>query len=521
MAGKCKEMNKIKQALRLHLDGESNRSIGRKLDLYKGTVNKYITLAESCGLPIPVLLSMEEPEIERVLTGGNPAYSDSRFQDLKERLPYIATELERKHMTMFLLWREYRTNNPDGYGYTQFCYHVNQYTEAQKPSFVLSPDREGGQYLFVDFAGDTMSYVDLETGEEVKCQIFVASLPASDYGFAMAVKSQTVDDFLYALECCLRHIGGVPKIIVTDNLKASVVKADRYEPEINRSMEDFAEHFGCVTIPARSGKPKDKALVENHVKLTYQNVYAPLRNRQFFSIDELNAAIAEQMILHNQRRMQRLPFTREERFISIDKPALKPLRAERFEIKYRCELLVNQNSFIYMGRTKNYYSVPYQFIGQKVKVIYTRTLVNIYSQQGKRVATHLRSYIVGEYVRNDAHLPSYYNDYVQLSPAKYIWRAERISAQFAAVIRGVFEQNTAVPPETFYKSCDGLFNLQKTTEPQLFDRACRAALERNRCNYGFIRNLIESKCAGLPAEDEEPTLFPADHDNIRGREYFQ
>lgn len=366
MAGKCKEMNKIKQALRLHLDGESNRSIGRKLDLYKGTVNKYITLAESCGLPIPVLLSMEEPEIERVLTGGNPAYSDSRFQDLKERLPYIASELERKHMTMFLLWREYRTNNPDGYGYTQFCYHVNQYTEAQKPSFVLSPDREGGQYLFVDFAGDTMSYVDLDTGEEVKCQIFVASLPASDYGFAMAVKSQTVDDFLYALECCLRHIGGVPKIIVTDNLKASVVKADRYEPEINRSMEDFAEHFGCVTIPARSGKPKDKALVENHVKLTYQNVYAPLRNRQFFSIDELNAAIAEQMILHNQRRMQRLPFTREERFISIDKPALKPLRAERFEIKYRCELLVNQNSFIYMGRTKNYYSVPYQFIGQKV-----------------------------------------------------------------------------------------------------------------------------------------------------------
>ena len=329
MAGKCKEMNKIKQALRLHLDGESNRSIGRKLDLYKGTVNKYINMAESCGIPIPVLLAMEEPEIERVLTGGNPAYSDSRFQELKERLPYIASELERKHMTLFLLWREYRMSNPDGYGYTQFCYHVNQYTEAQKPSFVLSPDREGGQYLFVDFAGDTMSYVDLETGEEVKCQVFVASLPASDYGFAMAVRSQTVDDFLYAIECCLRHIGGVPKIIVTDNLKSAVVKADRYEPEINRSLEDFAEHFGCVTIPARSGKPKDKALVENHVKLTYQNVYAPLRNHQFFSIEELNAAIAEQMMLHNQRRMQRLPFTREERFISIDKPALKSVKKLR------------------------------------------------------------------------------------------------------------------------------------------------------------------------------------------------
>lgn len=139
MAGKCKEMNKIKQALRLHLDGESNRSIGRKLDLYKGTVNKYINMAESCGIPIPALLTMEEPEIERVLTGGNPAYSDNRFQELKERLPHIASELERKHVTMYLLWREYRMSNPDGYGYTQFCYHFNQYTEARKPSFVLSP----------------------------------------------------------------------------------------------------------------------------------------------------------------------------------------------------------------------------------------------------------------------------------------------------------------------------------------------------------------------------------------------
>lgn len=521
MAGKCKEMNKIKQALRLHLDGESNRSIGRRLGLYKGTVNKYITLAESCGMPIPDLLALDEPEVERVLTGGSPAYSDDRFQDLKERLPYIASELERKHMTMYLLWREYRMQMPEGYGYTQFCFHVNQYTEARKPSFVLAPDREGGQYLFVDYAGDTMSYTDLDTGEEVRCQIFVASLPASDYGFAMAVPSQTIDDFLHALECCLRHIGGVPKIIVTDNLKASVVKADRYEPEIGRSMEDFAEHFGCVTIPARSGRPKDKALVENHVKLTYHDVYAPLRDCQFFSIDELNRSIAEMMRHHNQRRMQRLPFTREERFISIDRPALKPLRAERFEVRYRCELLVNPNSFVYMGRHKVYYSVPYKLIGQRVSVVYTRTLVTIYSRQGEKVATHPRSYAIGEYVKVDSHLPSYYNDYVQLSPARYIARADRISPRFGDVIKGVFGQNPSAPPETFYKSCDGLFHLERTTEPGLFARACKAALDHGRCNYGFIKRLVESRCAGLPAEGDDPTLFPSDHENIRGREYFQ
>ena len=521
MAGKCKEMNKIKQALRLHLDGESNRSIGRKLDLYKGTVNKYISMAEASGIPIPQLLEKEETELERILTGGSPAYSDNRFEDLKERLPHIASELERKHVTMYLLWLEYRAEMPGGYGYTQFCFHVNQYTSAGKPSFVLSEDRQGGQYLFVDFAGDTMAYVNLETGEEMRCQVFVATLPASDYGFAMAVPSQKTDDFLYALECCLRHIGGVPKIIVTDNLKSAVIKADRYEPEINRSMEDFAEHFGCVTIPARPGKPKDKALVENHVKLIYHDVYATLRNRQFFSIDELNDAIAEQMRLHNQRRMQRLPFTREERFISIDKPALKPLRVERFEIKYRCELLVNHNSFIYMGRNKNYYSVPYRLIGQKVKVVYTRTLVNIYSHKGEKVASHNRSYKTGEYVREESHLPSYYNDYVNLSPAKYIDRACRISPLFGEVISGIFSKSPTVPPETYYKSCDGLFSLSRTTEPELFELALRTAVERRQYSYGFIRNLIESRCAGVSGVKGQPTLFPANHDNIRGKEYYQ
>ena len=227
------------------------------------------------------------------------------------------------------------------------------------------------------------------------------------------------------------------------------------------------------------------------------------------------------MKLHNQRRMQRLPFTREERFISIDKPALKPIRAERFEIKYRCELLVNHNSFIYMGRNKNYYSVPYRLIGQKVKIIYTRTLVNIYSQKGVKVASHPRSYKVGEYVRDERHLPSYYNDYVNLSPTRYIDRACRISPLFGDVISGIFAKSTSVPPETYYKSCDGLFSLSRTTEPALFNRALRTAVERGQYSYAFIRNLIESRCAGIPDSDAQMTLFPADHDNIRGKEYYQ
>ena len=215
MAGKCKEMNKIKQALRLHLDGESNRSIGRKLDLYKGTVNKYITLAESCGIPIPVLLSMEEPEIERVLTGGNPAYSDSRFQDLKERLPYIASELERKHMTMFLLWREYRTNNPE-WVWLHAVLLPCQSIYGGSETILRAVSRPRGGHICSWTSPGTRCLVDLDTGEEVKCQIFVVALPF-DYGFAMAVKSRRWTTS-YALECC-RDIGVFRRIIVTDNLK--------------------------------------------------------------------------------------------------------------------------------------------------------------------------------------------------------------------------------------------------------------------------------------------------------------
>lgn len=283
MAGKRTEMSKIKQILLLHKDGMSNRKIGERLGLYKETVNKYVNAAKSDSKSIEELVKMDEPELQHRFSAGNAAYSDKRFDALQEDLEYYVRELERRHVTMYLLWEEYRQKHPDGYGYTQFCYHLNQHKASADPEVSLpkSNFREGGNELFIDFAGDTMSYVDLDTGEEVKCQIFVACLPASDYGYAMAVPSQKVEDFLHALSSCLRHIGGVPRILVTDNLKSSVARPDRYMPELNVIMEDFANHYGCVTIPARSGHTKDKALVEDQVQIVYRRVYAPLRNKMF------------------------------------------------------------------------------------------------------------------------------------------------------------------------------------------------------------------------------------------------
>lgn len=524
MAGKSKEMSKIKQVIKLHMEGMPNRAIGRELGLYKGTVNKYVKLAEADPLKLEELVKLDDPVLEKRLCGGNPAYSDKRFDELQDLLPYIVEELEnceKTHVTRYLLWEEYKRDHPDGYEYTQFCYHCNQFVAAQKPSFVMKQDRPGGEYLYIDYAGDTMEYVDPETGEVIKCQVFIAVLPASDYPFIKAVRSQKIEDFIHGLECSLRAFGGVPKILVPDNLKAAVIKSDRYQPELNQIMEDFANHHGCVVIPARAAKPKDKSNAEGSVCRAYRRIYAPLRHQQFFSIEELNEAIFALTKQFVQKRMQQIPFTREERFIALEKPNLKPLRPEPFEIRMRTILKVQPNSHVYLGRDKAYYSVPYRLIGRDVKVEYTPTLVAIY-YEGEKVALHARCYTFGKYNTIESHLPSYYSDYVNLSPEKYIDRALAISETLANVMVNIFTKKSGVPPEVHYKSCDGLFHLQKKAPGDIFEKACQIALEYNNCNYGFIKNLVESKCSGFQSMEDEPVLFPDDkHSNIRGRSYYE
>jgi len=232
-----------------------------------------------------------------------------------------------------------------------------------------------GDKLYIDFSGKKVQYIDRATGEVVPCEIFVACLPFSDFAFVMAVRSQQTSDFLYALDCCLQSLGGVPQALVPDDLKAAVIQADRYEPTLNRCMEDFANHYGTVVVPARPGKPQDKSLVENQVKLIYTRVFARLRNVQFFDIHSLNEAIKECVLKHNQTRMQQKPYCREERFLSAEKHLLGELPAARFEMKHYSELEVATNGHIYLKHDLHYYSVPYVYIGAKAKIICTRSMV--------------------------------------------------------------------------------------------------------------------------------------------------
>lgn len=514
MAGKPKRMSLIKQLLRLHKQEKKIKSIARDLNISKNTVKSYLNKFKALKFNIDTLLLMDDPVLEAVFHPGNPAYKDTRFENFKSELDYYEKELKCTGVTKKLLWEEYRQKYPQGYSLSQFCFHLSQHLRNKNPT--LNLEHRAGEKLYVDYAGKKISYINKETGEIIECQVFVACLPYSDYSFCMAVKSQKIEDFLYALECCLKSLGGVPKILVPDNLKAAIIKADRYEPSVNMALEDFANHYNMTVIPARARKPQDKALVENQVKLIYNRVYAKLRNRQFFSLTDLNEAIKEKTKAHNQTRMQQKNYCREECFLSEEKSLLAVLPKNDFEIKYYKEYKVSKNNHIYLTQDKHYYSVPYQYIGQKSKVIYTRSLVRIYIA-GKQVAVHQRDYRPSKYSTDREHLCSTHQHYLDRSPEYYKNRALRIDNIFHQLIEKVFGQNKY--PEQLYRTCDGLFSLQRKTEAEIFRKACLKSFKYENYSYGFLLNIIQNKMVEI--EEIQLKISLSDHSNIRGRAYFQ
>lgn len=512
-------MEIIKQVLLRHQAGESNRSIARALSLSKNTVNRYVALAQSDKLSLKELVALDDPELDFRFNGGSPAYTDERFKDFMSRLPYFEEQLRNRHVTLQLLWEEYRLEKPDGYGISQFRFHYRQNAVALKgkASTILKDLRVGGDMVYLDYAGDPLSYIDRETGEVIRAQVFVAVLPASDYAFAMAVPSQRTEDFCYAVDCCLQAFGGAPRQLVPDNLKAAVVKADRYNPSINDAFLQLANHYGCTVNPARSLHPKDKCLVEDTVKLLYRRVYAPLRNRTFYSLEELNKAISELVAAHNAKRMQTADYSRQERFAAVDLPNLQPLPPTRFELTYSVQLKVALNGCVQLGCDRHYYSVPYQYIGRNTVVKYSRSVVKVFIE-GRCVATHQRDTRRGGYTTVKEHLASHCNAYRERSPQYYIGRAKRITPAFGRLMELLFVNDAA--PERYYRSADGLLSLQRSTHPAVFEKACATAVERDKCSYPYLQALIKAlNCAPQTPHGLDYTM--PDHDNIRGKSQYQ
>jgi transposase len=516
MAGKIKRMSTIKQLLILHGDGRGIKYISRHTGMSKNTVKRYLLKVKTLQCSKEDLLKLDDPQLEARFHGGNPSYSDDRHSLLLERIPYFMDELKKKGVTRHLLWEEYCIQSGSHYSYSQFCYHLQQYSISKKATMVLH--HEAGDKVMIDFAGKKMNFIDPESAEMITCNLYIAVLPFSNYCYVEACRTQELSDFIHCTANCLRFLGGSPKALVTDNLKCAVIRADKYEPAVNNVFEQFGNHYGSVVLPARAYKPKDKAAVENMVKIVYTHVMAKLRHRQFFSLSELNKAISEQVFLLNQRRMQNKEFTREEQFNAAEKPFLKPLPDVAFEIQYTKTYKVALNNHFCLTPDKHYYSVPHTLIGQKVVVIYTRSAVRIY-HKGTLICVHARDTSSGKYTTQAGHLCSHHRAYNQRSPDYYKQRALTVSPVMHQLVGLIFDQPDKYP-EQLYKTCDGLLNLARIHKSDdRFDKACQIGIEQAIYSYAFIKRILDNNMTeATPYNVDRP--LPK-HNNIRGRQYYQ
>lgn len=523
MAGKITSMSKIKQVLILHQQGMSNRDIASEIGINKGTVNEYMRKVRMDPIGIDELLEMDDPVLEGRLFAGNPAYSDKRMETFLQALPYFREQLKIPHVTRYLLWEEYIGKHPGGYSKSQFFYHLKQNLVVEKaPVGILKSRYEPGKELFVDFAGDPLSYVEPSTGEEVKVQVFVATLPYTDYAYALCIESQKVEDFLYCIRMCLEYIGGVPKIIVPDNLKSAVIKPDTYEPKLNKAFEDMGNHYHFAVIPARSAHPKDKALVESQVSRIYHRIYAKLRNRKFYSLKELNDAVAQLLQEHNQTRKQLQPFSREEQFHTSEKPTLQPLPDTAYEMKCYSHVRVKETAQVYLSCDKHFYTVPYEHAGRMATIIYTRSLVKVYVDN-KSILSIARDRTPGGLTQISEHLHPNLRAYLERSPESYCSKAKHVSEPLEKLFQSMFfNRVVGVNFDVYYRSCEKMLSLQKTTESALFDKACEIC----RINHIYRGDGLEDviKAVGMTLVDDEAemsTVIPTNHENTRGSAQYK
>ncbi|KPP96687.1 MAG: transposase [Bacteroidetes bacterium HLUCCA01] len=515
MAATPKPMNQIKQILRLHIQGVPIKRIARDLGISRNTVRRYLALQQSSGEDLLELSDLEFHQ--RLHPAATQTQQEARYEYVKDRYEYYAKELLRTGVTRLDLWITYRNDQPHGYSYSQFCYILQRLDMSTKVTMAHLPHDPGDQ-AYIDYAGKSLHYTDLATGEIVPAAVLVVTLGHSQFTFVRASQDQTTESFIHGLTLALEYYDGVPRTLVPDNLKAAVVRSDRYEPTLNQVFSDFAEHYGTTVLPARRRKPKDKALVENAVQQVYRNIYAPLRDHRFFSLDQLNAAITVQLGRWMDRVMNQRGVSRAELFHTIERASLQPLVATRFQIRKYRDLKVANNAHIELREDRHYYSVPYTWIGRVVQVRYTHDHVHIFGNH-QLLAVHARDRRANRYTTIAEHLPSNHQHWLKRSPHFYVQWGLRLGSDVAMFVEKVFEN--VRHPEHAYRRCDGLIALQRKSDPDTFVSAIQLALRLHTYSLGFVRNAITSGMARGVATVNPPSQELPAHTNVRGNSYYR
>lgn len=514
MAGKRIEIMDLRQLITLKKQGLSNRKTASLLQISRNTVNAYTQVLENLPYGYDQLLALSEVELKELCAPESEVSAD-RYEQLASQFEYFSAELKKPGCTLLTLWHEYRQKHGDGYGYTQFTRHYNLWADKLEASCKL--DHKAGQKLFIDYTGKKLSIVSRHTGEVKPVEVFVGILPCSQYTYVEASESQQRDDLIASMGRCLRYFGGTTEAIVSDCLKSAVSRACKYEPIINKTFKEFALHYGCVIDPARPYSPQDKALVENAVKLIYQRIFYPLSKMTFFSITELNAAIGELLIKYNNYVFQLTHYSRRELFVSTEQPYLKPLPVTSFELRQYRRAKVQKMGYIFMSEDKHYYSVPYRFIGKRVEVRYSHSVVEIFYNH-ERLCTHKRDRQPGKYSTHPDHLSSAHQAYSQWSLEFFQRKAEKIGPEAIKYITRLILQYSY--PEIGYKQAMGIVHLTRLYDRERIERACHRALAAQHCSYRIIENMLRNGVDQLEIDLRDNNHIPS-HDNIRGSDYYQ
>jgi transposase len=501
-------MRKIREALRLKAAGLSYRAIARVCLIGKSTVREYLERAAEAGLTWPLPEGLSEEEIERRLFPSEPVLVR---KEPEPNWGEIHRELRKKGVTRQLLWQEYREASPQGYRYSQFCERYRRWTKALQP--VLRMPHKAGEKMFVDYAGMSVPYADRETGDRRGAAVFVATLGASSLTYAEAQASQELTNWISGHVRAFEYFGGVTEAVVPDNTKTGVTSACFYEPELNPTYQALAEFYRAAVLPTRVKHPKDKAKAETGVKVV-EMLLARLRRRQFFSLEELNAALRPLLEELNDRTMEHLGKSRRQLYEELDRPALRPLPSEPFEMAEWGRARVNIDYHVAFG--KHFYSVPYRYLHKKVEVRATAQTVEVFFR-GERIASHARDDTPYHYSTLNEHRPESHRALLEWTPERFVRWAESAGPFTAEMVRRLMESRPH--PEQGYRASLGIMRLGRGFGRERLEAACERALAFDLVSFRGVRNILQ---AGFDrVKKEEPVRTPEKpHANLRGRGYY-
>jgi transposase len=506
-------MRKFREVLRLSALGLAQHQIARSCSIVQSTVHKYLKLALAAQLSWPLPDNLSDQKLDQLLFGERSGPPSRRIHPPPD-FPAIHKELQtHKDLTLELLWQEYKQANASGYRYSRFCDLYREWARAQ--NLTLRQQHQPGERMFVDYAGAGIPIHNRDTGEIHQAAIFVAALGVSSYTFAEATWNQELPCWIGSHIRALEYFGGLPMLVVPDNLKTGVTKACRYEPDLNPTYSEMAAHYGVAVLPARPRKPRDKAKAENAVQVVQRWIVAALRKHTFFSLGEVNQAIRELLVRLNHKPFRKREGTRASLFAALDQPALRPLPAERYEIGQWRKLKVELD--YHVPAEGHFYSVPYQLAGQQVDIRVTAATVEIF-YRGLRVASHARSFVADHATTIAEHRPKAHQQYLEWTPSRLLSWADAAGPNTAELFRQIL---AAKPhPEMGYRSCLGLVRLTGKYTRERLEAAAGRALHFRAYSLHSVQSILDHHLENQPlpvTETPPPAML---HDNIRGAAYF-